>query len=141
MDKLFSNFVQRVTVYASAQTVYDVLMESKSHTLLTGAPAKISKTVGGEFAVYDGYAYGKNLELFPGRRIVQSWRAREAEWPERHFSEVTFDFTRLAKDKCAISFAHRQVPTSLVKEFKDGWKRYYWDPLKVMFPARYLKKA
>jgi activator of HSP90 ATPase len=130
----FSNFTQRVTVNAPVQAIYDILMDSHKHSELTGSSAKVSRKVGGAFKVYDGYAYGKNVELVEGRRIVQTWRAQEDEWPEDHFSEIVFDLTPLGKTKATIDFSHRRVPTPLVKNFKDGWRKYYWEPLKAMFP-------
>ena len=134
MPTTFSNFTQRVTVNTSAQEIYDILMDGRRHAKLTGSAAKLSRKVGGEFAVYDGYAYGTNVELVEGRRIVQTWRAQEDEWPEDHFSEVVFDLTPINKTKTAIAFAHKRVPTALVQNFKDGWRQFYWEPLKAMFP-------
>ncbi|MFZ1687929.1 MAG: SRPBCC domain-containing protein [Flavobacteriales bacterium] len=134
MPTKFSGFTQRITVNAPSQTIYDILMDSRKHAKLTGSAATVSRKVGGAFEVYDGYAFGTNVELVEGRRIVQTWRALEDEWPEDHFSEVVFDLTPVSKTKTAIDFAHKRVPTSLVKSFKDGWRQYYWDPLKAMFP-------
>ena len=44
---------------------------------MTGAKAKASKKVGAAFSAWDGYIVGKNVELVPGKRIVQSWRTSE----------------------------------------------------------------
>lgn len=130
----YSNITQRVTVNASSQAVYDILMDARKHAKLTGSGAKVSRRVGGTFEVYDGYAYGKNVELVEGRRIVQTWRAQEEQWPADHFSEVVFDLTPDGKEKTRIAFTHKRVPTTLVQNFKDGWRQFYWEPLKAMFP-------
>ncbi|MEO8069101.1 MAG: SRPBCC domain-containing protein [Flavobacteriales bacterium] len=129
-----SNYTQRVTVNASSQAVYDILMDGRKHSKLTGSGAKVSRKLGGAFEVYDGYAYGRNVELVEGRRIVQTWRAQEEAWPDDHFSEVVFDLTPDGKEKTRIAFTHKRVPTKLVKSFKDGWRQFYWEPLKAMFP-------
>jgi uncharacterized protein YndB with AHSA1/START domain len=59
--------------------VYDALMSSRHHAKFTGAPASISKKEGGSFSVFGDYATGNNLELIPGKKIVQTWRADN--WP------------------------------------------------------------
>ncbi|MGZ5502718.1 MAG: SRPBCC domain-containing protein [Halobacteriota archaeon] len=42
-----------------------------------------------EFSSFDGWASGTTLELIPDKKIMQKWRA--AEWPEGHYSTVTFE--------------------------------------------------
>ena len=134
MASKFASFKQRVTVGTTPGRIYDILMNAKKHAKLTGAPVKMSAKVGGAFTVYDGYAFGKNVELVPGKRIVQSWCAREEGWPEDHFSEVVFDLAKAGKNRTTVTFTHKQVPAALAKSFKDGWREFYWSPLKAMFP-------
>lgn len=128
-----SSFQQQVTLNATPQAIYDILMDSKAHTKLTGAKAKISAKAGGVFEVYDGYAYGKNIDLLPGKRIVQTWRAKEDKWPADHDSIIVFELKALGKGRTKLVFAHREVPAALADEFKQGWIDFYWTPLKVMF--------
>src|SRR5437764_8302578 len=60
---------------ASPQAIYDAWLDSRGHAAMVGGkPARISAEPGGVFTVWDGYITGRNLELDPGRRIVQSWR-------------------------------------------------------------------
>jgi len=40
-----------VTFKASAHTVYEVLMDSKKHSILAGDEAKVSRKVGGKFNI------------------------------------------------------------------------------------------
>ena len=131
-----SSFKQQVTVQASPAVIYDVLMNAKKHEVLTGAAAKISSKVGGAFETYDGYAFGKNLELIPGKRIVQTWRAKEDTWPEGHDSFITFELKALPKGRTKLLFEHRAVPASLAHNFKQGWIDFYWTPLKAMFNVK-----
>ena len=62
---------------ASPQAVYDAWLSSAGHSAMTGAKAKASKTIGAAYSAWDGYIVGRNLELAPGQRIVQSWRASD----------------------------------------------------------------
>lgn len=71
---------QTVTLQATPEDVFEALMDSKKHSRLTGGRAKISRTVGGKFRVYDGYIEGTNIELVRNKKIVQMWRG--SDWPQ-----------------------------------------------------------
>ena len=122
---------------ASPAEIYDALMDSKKHALFTGAPAKIDKKVGGSFSAHDGYINGKNLELIPGKKIVQSWHADEDKWPDDdYFSKITFDLKEDKKGGTTLNFTHEGVPEALVDSIEDGWITYYWEPLRKMFEKK-----
>jgi activator of HSP90 ATPase len=121
---------QTIRFNASAHSVYEVLMDSKSHGKFTGGNAKISRKIGGKFSVYDGYATGKNLELIPDMRIVQTWRA--SDWNVDQESQVTFDIEP-TKDGCLLRFNHSNVPEEQVSAIKQGWIDFYWQPMKELF--------
>ena len=70
-------FALTTTIPASAQDVYEAWLDSLAHTEMTGGEAIMSDEVGAEVAAWDGYIIGRNLELVPGERIVQSWRTSE----------------------------------------------------------------
>jgi activator of HSP90 ATPase len=114
----------------SPKEVYEALMDSKTHSRFTGGKAVISPKVGGKFTAYDGYCWGENLELVEGKKIVQSWTA--SDWPEGHMSKVTF---ALAKDGkgTKLTFTQTNVPDEFAKDIAQGWKDYYWVPMKEMF--------
>ncbi len=65
----------QVLIKAAPAMVFGALMNSKKHSQFTGAPARISRKVGGTFACYDNYITGVNLALQPGKFIVQAWRS------------------------------------------------------------------
>jgi uncharacterized protein YndB with AHSA1/START domain len=67
---------------ASPETIYDAWLDSRGHTAMTGGKAKMSKRVGGKLSTWDGYISGQNIELVPGKRIVQSWRTTWLPTPE-----------------------------------------------------------
>jgi activator of HSP90 ATPase len=120
---------QTVQFGVEPDEVYEALMDPKKHADLTGAKATISRKVGGRFSVWDGYAGGKNRELVPGRRIVQSWRA--SDWPEGVYSTVRFEFTKI-KSGTRMSFTQSGIPEEFVQDIKKGWKDFYWAPMKGM---------
>jgi uncharacterized protein YndB with AHSA1/START domain len=124
---------QTVTFPAPPNEVYAALMTSRGHAAFTGAPAKISPRVGGKFSAWGGYIHGTNLELVPGKKIVQTWRPSEDGWPEDYFSKVTFVLTPVAGGT-RLSFTHSGVVAEHAGHLSSGWKESYWDPLE-----RYLR--
>ena len=67
-------FTVSAVIPASPEEIYDAWLDSDGHTNMTGSPAHATANVGDAFDAWDGYISGKNLELEPGKRIVQSWR-------------------------------------------------------------------
>jgi activator of HSP90 ATPase len=120
---------QSVTIKASADDVYEALMDSKKHAKFTGDKASISRKVGGKFSAFDGYAEGTNLELVPDKKIVQSWRA--SDWPEGHYSKATFSFKEVA-GSTRLTFTQTGVPEEQYEDISQGWRDYYWAPMKQM---------
>jgi hypothetical protein len=53
---------------------YDAWLDSLAHSEMTGGAASMSDEIDAELSAWDGYITGRNLELIPGERIVQSWR-------------------------------------------------------------------
>lgn len=119
-----SDIEQTVEFNTSTHEIYELLMYEKKHTEFTGASANISREVGGEFSVWGGYATGKNVELIPDEKIVQTWRA--SDWPESEMSKVTFEL-RDKDGRCELNFSQSGVPRDFVEDIRQGWKDNYWD--------------
>jgi activator of HSP90 ATPase len=124
---------QTVTLGASPKQVYAALIQEKRHSMFTGEKAVISPKVGGAFSCYGGYLRGFNIDLVPGKRIVQAWRGKE--WPAGVFSIVTFALARSAGGRTRLTLTHVGVPASSYNGINKGWRSFYWAPLKA-----YLKK-
>jgi len=124
---------QSVIFKTRPHEVYKALMDSRQHAKFTGANAKISRKVGGKFIAYDGYIEGINLNLVPDRKIVQSWRG--SDWPEGHYSRATFSL-RKAKNGTRLTFAQTGVPDQEYHDIRQGWRDYYWKPMKEMLEKR-----
>ena len=120
---------QTATFKASPHEVYELLMDTRKHAEFTGGVAKISRQVGGKFTISDGEIEGKNLELVPDKKIVQSWRY--SDWPAGHYSTATFALEDVVAGT-RLTFTQKDVPDDKYEEIKQGWKDYYWQPMKEM---------
>jgi activator of HSP90 ATPase len=123
------NIKQSVTIKASPHDVYEALMDSKKHSQFTGGKAMISRKVGEKFSAFDGYSEGTNLELVPDKKIVQSWRA--SDWPEGHYSTATFSLKEF-DGGTHLNFTQTGVPDEQCPDISQGWRDYYWTPMKAM---------
>jgi activator of HSP90 ATPase len=121
---------QQVTLGAPPLAVYRALMDSRTHAKFTGSAARISPRVGGRFTVYDGYAEGRYVELVPGRKIVQSWRA--SDWPAGYYSTAAFVLAA-AGGGTRLTFTQDGVPAKHAAAIRQGWREFYWEPLKSLF--------
>lgn len=124
---------QTVTFKVSRHEVYELLMDAKKHSALTGSDVKLSRKVGDKFSVYGGEIEGVNLELAPDEKIVQSWRY--SDWPKGHYSRATFSLKDV-EGGTRLTFTQEEVPDEHYEDIKQGWRDYYWNPMKEM-----LKKS
>jgi activator of HSP90 ATPase len=127
------NIRQSITFRMSPHDLYEVLMDSRKHAVFTESKVKMSRKVGGEFSVYDGEIAGKNLELIPDQKIVQTWRY--SDWPEGHYSRCTFSLKKL-EGGTRLTFFQSGVPEDKYEDVRQGWHDYYWKPIKEMFETK-----
>ncbi len=123
---------QTIEFIVSPQEFYDTIMNSARHSAFTQSIVEIEDKEGTPFSAYDGYIEGKNIELLPGRLIIQSWRADEEGWPDNHFSKITF-LINASPRGCIVEFSHEGIPDGMGKMYEEGWKENYWDKLKEYF--------
>jgi len=121
---------QTVTFNAAPKAVYDQLMNAKKHGAFTGSKVKMSNKVNGKFEIFDGYCHGHNIELKENKKIVQAWHFTEEGWPEDHLSICTFAFEKTTKGT-KLTFTQSNIPENKHNTLKTGWKKYYWEPMKL----------
>jgi len=111
--------------------VYEAYVNPKKHAAFTGQGATGTPKVGGRFTAGDGYSKGKYLELEKGKRIVQEWST--TEWPEGYPPSV-LELTLKAKgNRTELTMVQSKVPEEQVDYYAEGWKEFYWEPLKKYF--------
>jgi activator of HSP90 ATPase len=122
---------QSITFKSTPAELYELFMDSAKHTAATGAPAKISRKVGGKWTAFGGALVGKNLELFPNAMIVQAWRSTNFKKDDPDsILIVRFEKT---PNGATVHLTHVGVPKQDHKGVTNGWKKYYWGPWKKYF--------
>lgn len=130
-------FELEAVVPASPRAVYRAWLTGAEHTRMTGAAATGKPESGARFTAWDGYIEGKNLELEPGRRILQSWRSTEfPEGAEDSLLEVTL-FPEDGGTRLVLR--HSEIPEGQGTAYLDGWKEHYFEPMKQYFGAKKRK--
>jgi uncharacterized protein YndB with AHSA1/START domain len=119
---------------ASAQDVYDAWLDSLAHSDMTGGAAQMSKTIGAEVSAWDGYISGRNLELVPGERIVQSWRT--AEFRDEHEDSIITVTLANVGGGVMLTLVHSNVPDEQRSYEEGGWRSNYFEPMQAYFGRR-----
>jgi uncharacterized protein YndB with AHSA1/START domain len=65
---------QQVVIDAYPREVYEVLADAAALSALSGRSGTAGRGEGEEFTAFDGHITGRQIELVPGRKIVQAWR-------------------------------------------------------------------
>jgi len=110
--------------------VYDAYLDSRRHSRFTGQSAKMSRKEGGRFTAGDDYISGTNVELVPGKRIVQAWRA--SEWPDGVYSVLRLELKSKGKGTRMV-VDHVGIPDKFRDGVDQGWYEFYWNPMKAYF--------
>ena len=125
---------QEIIVHADPEKVYDAFVNAKIHSEFTGSRATGKPVVGAKFTAWDGYIFGKNLELVKGKKIVQEWQT--TDWPEG-FGPSRFQLTfKKVKEGTKITMIHLDIPDEQKGELAEGWNEFYWTPLKEYFSRK-----
>ena len=123
-------FTLKTTLNANPEQVYNTWLDSDGHSKMTGGAASISDMVGDEFSAWDGYIEGRNLELEPVRRILQSWRTSEFEDDEED-SQIEI-ILKEVEEGTELTLIHTNLSPS-GEQYKKGWDDHYFQPMKEYF--------
>ncbi len=119
---------QTILFNASAQDIYDLLVNAKKLTKITGGKATNSEKVGGKFTAYDDYISGTNVELVPAKKIVQRWTCQD--FPQGHFTDVNIELIKKGEKQTELNFTQENVPDDFYDDISEGWNQFYWEPIK-----------
>ena len=110
--------------------LYSSWLDSDLHTQMTGGKAEVSNQVGAKFTAWDGYIEGKNLDLEPPSRILQSWRTSDfGENDPDSILEITF----IAQGgDTMVTIKHSVLPADGMR-YHQGWVDAYFTPMRTFF--------
>jgi len=125
---------QEVTIDASPAAVYGVLTTSDEFARMTGGrKADISRDIGGAVSLFGGDIEARNVELKPGKRVVQAWRSKA--WPEGVHSIIRFELAPAGKGTKLV-FDQAGHPDDAQAMLEGGWPKMYWEPMSAMFSGK-----
>jgi uncharacterized protein YndB with AHSA1/START domain len=121
---------QEVTIKGTPDAVFGILTSSEKFTAMTGGrKAEISTEEGGTASMFGGDIQARNIELKPGKRVVQAWRADG--WPDGIYSLVKFE---LEADGGNTKVVFDQIghPADATEMLEGGWHQMYWQPMNAL---------
>ena len=115
---------------ATPEAIYRAWLSSDGHSAMTGSPATATDVVGATFEAWEGYIQGRNLELEPPRRIVQSWRTTEFDASEE---DSRLEIELQPQDGgTLVTLRHSGLPEHGM-HYKQGWVDSYFLPMLAYF--------
>ena len=127
----FDSFRVSTVLPVSPERLYAAWLSSDEHTAFSGSGAAVDPVVGGRHTAWDGYIQGEILELEPGRRIVQSWRADD--FPEDSLDSRLEVLIEPHTDGTELTIVHSEIPEGQGARFEAGWREYYFAPMAAYF--------
>ncbi|KAA3644859.1 MAG: hypothetical protein DWQ07_15770 [Chloroflexi bacterium] len=116
---------------ASPESIYEAWLDGKLHAAMTGAGASAEPGVGGKYTAWDGYIWGVNLELEPGKYFVQSWHT--TEFPEGSEDSRLEVQLVAVEERTKVTLMHTNIPDGQGAMYKQGWHDHYFEPMKDYF--------
>ena len=126
-----NGFKVSAVIPATPDEIYRAWLSTKGHTAMTGSPARVSGKVGGSFTAWAGYIFGRTLELEPDQRIVQAWRT--SEFPDEAPDSRLEVLLEQVKNGTKVTLTHTGLPPESASSYKQGWKDFYFTPMKDYF--------
>jgi len=124
-------FTLKTTLPASPEAIFQAWLSSKGHSAMTGSPAEVEPGDTGAFKAWDGYIWGKTLEVEPHVRILQAWRT--SEFPEGSPDSLVAIHLKAIDGGTELTLAHTQIPEGQGNSYRQGWQDFYFTPMQAYF--------
>src|SRR5215467_4739874 len=118
----------KVRFKAPPKAMYDLFADSRRRTEITERKAVMSDKVGSKFSTDAEQVTGVNVDLVPGRRLVQAWRRKD--FPEGVYSMAAITLDPTTGGGTELVLTHRGVPKHLLDQIEDYWRLAYWAPMR-----------
>jgi len=126
------NIKKHYHLKATPEDIFTALTNPLTIEIWSGATAVMDPVVGTEFSLWDGEITGINLEIEPGKKIVQEWYFEDEEGiPPTHKSIVTINLHQDGNNT-DVELLHTNIPDEAFENMVEGWDNYYFKPLKIL---------
>lgn len=121
------DFQYKLEIIADPEEVFAALTNAFQIELWSGYPADMKPEAGYVFSLWEGDITGVNLEVVPGRKLIQEWFFGEQEEPS--IVRIT-----LKKEgaRTMLDLLHTHIPADVYEEITEGWREYYLGSMKSM---------
>uniref|UniRef100_A0A3B3ZVF9 Activator of 90 kDa heat shock protein ATPase homolog 1 n=1 Tax=Periophthalmus magnuspinnatus TaxID=409849 RepID=A0A3B3ZVF9_9GOBI len=123
-------FNMKETFLTSPSELYRAFVNQEMVQAFTRCAATVEAERGGRFRLLDGNVYGEFIDLVPDEKIVMRWRFNN--WPCEHYATISLTLVDRSSET-ALQAEFRGVPENEEERTKDGWKRYYFESIKMTF--------
>ena len=127
-EYVMKDFKKYYVIPASPEDVYAALTNPFTIQLWTGESAEMSEEPESEFSMWDGSIAGRNIEMVPGKMVVQEWYFGDQE----EKSIVTIKL-HPHKKGTSVELHHSNIPDEDFDEFAEGWDNSYFGALHDFF--------
>lgn len=124
-------FTLSAIFHTTPEALYAAWLDSSAHAAMTGGgEASMDAVVGSAFSAWDGYISGENLELEPGKRIVQSWRT--TDFMEEDADSRVEILLEAVPEGTKLTLVHSEIPEDQ-PDYAEGWEDFYFKPMRDFF--------
>jgi activator of HSP90 ATPase len=128
------DLVMSIFLPVSPAKAYKDWLDSAAHSAFTGSSAEVDPVIGGKFFAWEGYIWGKTIDLTPGKRIRQSWRT--SEFPEDSPDSILEIVFEPDGDGTRLTLIHTVIPDNQASEYEKGWEDFYFEPMKKYYGGK-----
>lgn len=121
--------LQHYKIRAPIERVWAALVTPGLIKQWSGAPAKMSAAEKADFELWSGDIWGTNTLVKAPRHLEQDWYGGKWKKP----SKVCFALVE-ENGVTEVTLCHSLIPEN-EKDFADGWRDYYMDPIKKLLEA------
>lgn len=125
------SFKISTTLPATPTQIYKAWLSGEEHTAFTGEAAEVDLRVGGHFKAFGNYIEGTNVKLHLNKKIIQAWRT--TEFPAGSEDSTLEIVLEEVKGGTKLTLTHSNIPDGQADSYKDGWKKFYFKPMKEYF--------
>ena len=121
------DFEYKMEITADPDEVFAALTYPFQIELGSGYPADMKAEEGYVFSLWEGDITGVNLEVVPGKLLVQEWYFSEQE--KQSIVSITL---KKKKARTLVGVTHARIPDDVYVEITGGWKEFYLEAIKGM---------